>query len=664
MEIHTRVLETVVSENSPIRSAWEFETPEKANYTKPHPPNTDTVRRHDEFQLRIDRLRDLTCNSESRISVIQSQGIDALLPQLHAEVDRLRSEVHVLPRVEQLASAQRELVQRVHDAELRQWVVDRLAEGGPRGSVRIMHLEIALARWLTAARDRRRMVAATDRLWPLPRAFRQWRDIWRQVRTISTSIEAQLARAREERELERALWQGELEAAKEAAAEQRREHAVRRMMNAHLARGWHKWTCVWRQLQSLRRAAGVLRQPGLVRCVRRWCEMTAERRALARALSRMRSPALGVAWRTWRDVAVRAARIRAHEEREVARRQLSEKEGTLATREAAHAREVQQLKGQLAAMEAELLAARDEGETMVRQRQERAVKRMMQLNLARGWSAWVALANERRELLRATRRLRNPGLAKGWRAWMDMLDEQRRLRNAASRLRNPAMSHAWREWRAWAAAEATRGRQSLWAEMEDRLQKATADAAHLASTLATREAAHAREAQQLREQLAAKEAELQAAHFATDEAVKQREEAVRLRQQQAVRRMRHADLGRAYNTWVEMAIEMDRLGRAVRTFRNPRLAQGWREWARMVDDARRLRRATAAWRELGMALSLREGRKGALHEFTRTAGEKRKEAEDAFSELQARLEEAQRSMADTDKHEAETRRRLEGSLGT
>ena len=128
--------------------------------------------------------------------------------------------------------------------------------------------------------------------------------------------------------------------------------------------------------------------------------------------------------------------------------------------------------------------------------------------------------------------------------------------------------------------------------------------------------------------------------------------------------MRHADLGRAYNTWVEMAIEMDRLGRAVRTFRNPRLAQGWREWARMVDDARRLRRATAAWRELGMALSLREGRKGALHEFTRTAGEKRKEAEDAFSELQARLEEAQRSMADTDKHEAETRRRLEGSLGT
>ena len=78
--------------------------------------------------------------------------------------------------------------------------------------------------------------------------------------------------------------------------------------------------------------------------------------------------------------------------------------------------------------------------------------------------------------------------------------------------------------------------------------------------------------------------------------------------------------------------------------------------------ARRQGKATAAWNRLGMALSVREGRKGALDELTRAAGEKRKEAEDAFSTLQQQLNDAQRSIAEGDAHEAETKRRLQDKL--
>ena len=93
---------------------------------------------------------------------------------------------------------------------------------------------------------------------------------------------------------------------------------------------------------------------------------------------------------------------------------------------------------QLTLKEAEVLELRSANDVAIQRRQEQAMRRMLNLNLARGVSAWRAMVNERMQLMNATCSLRNPGLARGWRGWLEMVDDLRRLRNAAASWRRAA----------------------------------------------------------------------------------------------------------------------------------------------------------------------------------------------------------------------------------
>ena len=798
----------------------------REEFMVPHPPRPESARRYDDFQLRLDRLRALAVDSHTRLDTLQSKrdaDITAWLPQVKAAVNKLSVEAKMSPRVEQLAAAQQELVQRVQGAEQRQSVLDRLAESGPRGRVRLLHLEAALVRWCTVGRERRRMLRATERLWPVPRAFRLWRDSYRLQCRLAHSIEAKVARAREASAREIALVAEELRLTKEEAAAQRQQQALRRMLHLQLSKGWRTWSASWEQLCRVRGAAMALRNPGLVHSLRRWRDAAAEWRALRQAAGRLRVPALCAAWRCWRAEAAEYRRMRVFEERRVAseerealRRGLGEQQSSLAAREAAHAREVKRLEQQLQAKDAmlselnvandvavrmrqervmkrllhleiargfgtwveladecrrllhatrrlrspglvrawhgwaemmedvrrlrnaasrlrspalsacwrawrtwaaeearrlrdkasasyaglrercealeaslmseversaeleEALAARDAELAAMRnghvaemaaweaaekrRRQEQAARRMLQLELARGFGAWAELADERRRLLHATRRLRSPGLVRAWHGWAEMMEDVRRLRNAVSRLRSPALSAAWRAWKAFAAEEAERSRLSHFAGIEGSLHQATEAAKRAEEELAARESAHRKEVQSLRKQLAARDAELLEASDATAEAVKQREQAIRQRQDQAMRRMRQIEVARAFSAWEEMANERGRLERAARSLRSPQMARCWREWCQVAEDGRRFTKAVASWRSLGFSMSLREGRKGALDEFSSAAEAKRTEAEEALSALKRQAEDAQRSLTDTDERNADVRRKLEGSF--
>ena len=88
----------------------------------------------------------------------------------------------------------------------------------------------------------------------------------------------------------------------------------------------------------------------------------------------------------------------------------------------------------------------------VKQRQEQAMRRMLNLQLASGFSAWRALADERRRLMHATRNLRSPGLACGWRSWLEMVEHRRGLRSVLASFRSPSISQAFRIWRRLAVA--------------------------------------------------------------------------------------------------------------------------------------------------------------------------------------------------------------------
>ena len=90
---------------------------------------------------------------------------------------------------------------------------------------------------------------------------------------------------------------------------------------------------------------------------------------------------------------------------------------------------------------------RERREAAALRRQEQAMRRMMQLETARGLNTWAEFADERRRLAKAARSLKNPDLMKGWRSWHEMLEERRCLRNAVARFRNPDITHAFSTWR-------------------------------------------------------------------------------------------------------------------------------------------------------------------------------------------------------------------------
>jgi ABC-type phosphate transport system auxiliary subunit len=84
----------------------------------------------------------------------------------------------------------------------------------------------------------------------------------------------------------------------------------------------------------------------------------------------------------------------------------SDSEGELLSREARAAVERDALQERVRALQEELDAHRTEAQRAVARLQEHAMRRLMQLPVARALGAWKAAVDERRQLLRATQRLR------------------------------------------------------------------------------------------------------------------------------------------------------------------------------------------------------------------------------------------------------------------
>jgi hypothetical protein len=166
--------------------------------------------------------------------------------------------------------------------------------------------------------------------------------------------------------------------------------------------------------------------------------------------------------------------------------------------------------------------------------QEQAMRRLMQLPVARALGAWKAAVDERRQLLRATQRLRQPGLASAFGAWLAVAAEAREAREAAER---EALEEARRQ------AEAAR--------LEDAYERARAVAA--------------REREGL-------ESALEAARREAELAKLEREARARELFEQGCRRLLNARLAQAFSTWTDATEEHRRLRRAAAHFLAPGLA--------------------------------------------------------------------------------------------
>ena len=155
-------------------------------------------------------------------------------------------------------------------------------------------------------------------------------------------------------------------------------------------------------------------------------------------------------------------------------------------REVAQAQELRVLREKLAEKEDEARKAHAANDAAFKQRQEqaqaRAMRRMFNQELARGFNAWQAAANEHKRMVNAMRKLKNPGLARCWHGWLEMTatqrvaralrwqetkamrrmlnrklasgfnswqvvaDERRRLVHIMKKVRNPRLACGWRSW--------------------------------------------------------------------------------------------------------------------------------------------------------------------------------------------------------------------------
>ena len=157
-------------------------------------------------------------------------------------------------------------------------------------------------------------------------------------------------------------------------------------------------------------------------------------------------------------------------------------------------------------------------------------------------------------------------LARGFTAWVDMIEGRRKLRNAAAKLTSPGLARGFTQWRGFvelvhAEAEASRLRN----EQE-------------ASTKAANEA-HEAELAALRDQLGRAASEAEAARLAHGLAVQQRKE-------QAMRRMMQLGLARALSSWRDMVRQRHVLRNAALGLRSPELASALRNWRRKAAEQR------------------------------------------------------------------------------
>ena len=434
------------------------------------------------------------------------------------------------------------------------------------------------------------------------------RDAEAHAKSLEEGVEEKLALVKFESaaELEEAMRQ--LSAAHEeqqAIENRRKEKGLRRLMHLEVARGWHAWADAWRERGRLQRGVAALRNPWLKRGVVRWRMEAAARRRLGRALKRLQAPGLPKAWRTWKVMAERAARLLREQQINELKARLEAGESELIATSASSQEELSNMRARLQRKELEmeemLEEARASNEMAKMRRQQQCFKRMLILEMWRGWHSWRGLVADNKRMQRLSFAMRNPGLSRALKSWAEEREVRRRLRYNLARMKSPALSHAMRTWRKLAVATArklrekaegrTAGLQKRCKELEEKLAHEQEAKEAAAAELAAFRAAIGIERRQFRETIESKEAESAMA-----------------RQKQAMMRMMHLSLSRGWHAWTGWREERRRLQRAAKFLQNPGLNRCWHAWIDLREERRRLRHAAARMRNLPLANAMRDWR--------------------------------------------------------
>ena len=209
-----------------------------------------------------------------------------------------------------------------------------------------------------------------------------------------------------------------------------------------------------------------------------------------------------------------------------------------------------------------------------------------------------------------TRRIMNSDLARGWTAWVETwearIHSRRLLQSAASRLTKPVLSSAFGYWRTdWRETEREQAERTN-RELAEKLQQRQLDAEQElteqrqlhAQELAAMSAKHTRDLERLRVELTGTAEEREAMRDA-----RERDERVELLRRQVTRRMLNADLSRGWTAWFAMwdarRRSKQRLQQAANRLVRPLLTAAYLYWR--TDWRAAYERAAAAERQKGLS---------------------------------------------------------------
>ena len=437
--------------------------------------------------------------------------------------------------------------------------------------------------------------------------LKKWRDELEQrehelelkAREMDDRLQKRLLELQGEREQERERW---LAGQKEGTLEAMYLKAVRRLSLQGVLRGWEAWKEAWgerrRQRRMLQSAGNRLSRPQLTASFAFW-----KRDAMAHQMSKAE-----LEWsRKVRAAEAMAAEKTAALEAKLAANQRSELERS--RRLEAQLREAEQerqrLAGEAAEHELKLRAAEAERQgAEAKVAKERAAREEVAARLAAFQAEKAEQERQRRgeteaerqrraEVMhqKAMKRLGNQQILRGWLAWEAMWQEHQRrtrmLAAAASRLTRPLVVAAmgvWREsWAAWEETQRAKGHRQITKEAKDAHDEEVRRMReeHLAALRAEREKVAELEKQLLAFDGSAESLERQLSAKMALEKQKRVEEYA----QKAMKKLGRQGVSRGWGAWEDAWREKTRmrglLAGAATKLSRPRLHGGFSHWRRV-----------------------------------------------------------------------------------
>jgi Ca2+-binding EF-hand superfamily protein len=439
---------------------------------------------------------------------------------------------------------------------------------------RVRELESALSRAVTTlSRERKErheyQIEEKRRLKEDEEAIRAWRK----------EMEAQMARVRKEAQEQSIMAQqgtmNELSALeqetkalqereKQARVDLLRRQVARRMMNADITRGWSAWYVMWeertRNSALIRRAGMRLIKPAMSFAYGTWkhdWDQTRIKEAMAKAREREALAAGGV---TYLEEQLR--KLREHYEVRLAASEQARQE--LAAELEGLTGSVEEKERLLAEQEAK---AREERIELLRRQ---IVRRIMNKDIGRGWTAWYT-------------------------TWEEKVIQKQRMQRVANKLRAPETSAAYAFWRQdWEkAVDKAKQMQLKMREafltdgaegLKDELNRVRVEFEKRFQTVV-------KERDELRARLDQAGGDLEAKQRAHQEELqRQREQRVKHLSEMIARRILKKDLARGWTAWhgmwEERVTAKRRLQAAAARMKNPALANFFGMWASYSIEAR------------------------------------------------------------------------------